>query len=176
VQVAYYVASSADGLIAPADGSLEWLTPFQDTGEDHGYIEFYGGVDALIVGSRTYEQMLGFGEWPHQDKPVTVMSARELPAGAGNVTLSCDSPITVVKQLATAGHKRAWLVGGGTLAGSFDTAGLIDEYIVSYLPVLLGSGVGLLGGRGRRRVLELLDVRTFDDGIVQCRYHRASDG
>ena len=73
--VIYYVASSVDGLLAPADGSLDWLSPFSDTGEDHGYIDFYAAVDALVVGARTYEQMLGFGEWPHHDRPVTVMSS-----------------------------------------------------------------------------------------------------
>jgi len=172
-QVAYYVASSADGLIAPEDGSLDWLAPFQDTGEDHGYAAFYGGVDALIVGSRTYEQMLAFGEWPHQDRPVTVMSARPVPVKAANVTLSNDQPCAVVNQLTAAGHRRIWLVGGGALAGSFDSAGLIDEYIISYLPVMLGSGVGLLGGRGRVRSLELVDTQTFTDGIVQCVYRPA---
>jgi dihydrofolate reductase len=168
--VIYYVASSVDGLLAPTDGSLDWLSPFSDTGEDHGYIDFYATVDALVVGARTYEQMLGFGEWPHQGRPVIVMSSRALTAAGPLVTVSPLGPFAVVEELASAGHRRIWLVGGGALASSFAEAGLIDEYIISYLPVVLGSGIGVLGGQGDARALNLIDSQTFTDGVVQCRY------
>lgn len=170
--VIYYLASSVDGFMAPEDGSLDWLAPFSASGEDHGYTEFYASIDALVVGSRTYEQMLGFGEWPHQDRPVTVMSSRLLPAAGESVTVSPLDPQAVVDELVSAGRGRIWLVGGGALASSFAAAGLIDEYVVSYVPVLLGSGVGLLGGHGDMRTLDLVDAQTFRDGIVQCRYRR----
>ena len=170
MSVVYYVASSVDGLIAPSDGSLDWLSPFSDTGEDHGYVDFYAAVDALVVGARTYEQMLDLGEWPHNDRPVTVMSSRSLPAAGPGITVSPLDPRGVVEQLVSAGHRRIWLVGGGALASSFAAKSLIDEYIVSYLPVVLGSGVGLLGGHGDARALHLIDSETFSDGVVQCRY------
>ncbi len=170
VRVVYYVASSIDGLIAPADGSLDWLSPFSGTSEDHGYGDFYASVDALVVGARTYEQMLGFGEWPHQDRPVTVMSSRPLPTAGGGITVSPLDPSEVVEELVSAGHRRIWLMGGGALASSFAAVGLIDEYTISYLPVLLGSGTGLLGGHGAVRSLQFIDAETFGDGVVQCRY------
>ena len=172
IHVVYYVASSVDGFIAPEDGSLDWLSPFSSSGEDHGYTDFYASIDALVVGARTYEQMLDFGEWPHQDRPVTVMSSRPLPVAGGSITISALDPNAVVEELASRGHRRIWLVGGGTLASSFAEANLIDEYIISYVPVLLGSGIGLLGGRGDMRALKLVQARTVEDGIVQCRYGR----
>ncbi len=173
--IVYYVASSADGFIARSDGSLDWLEPYSGTEEDHGYTDFYASIDALIVGSRTYEQMLGFGEWPHQDRPVTVMTSRSLPVDAENISLSGEDPLAVVARLTSSGCERMWLVGGGALAGAFDAAGLIDEYVVSYVPVVLGLGVRLLGGRANAHTLELLGVLTFDDGIVQHRYRRVVD-
>lgn len=170
-EVVYYVAASVDGFLAPSDRSLDWLAPFEGTGEDHGYAAFYTGVDALVVGARTYEQMLTFGGWPHADRPVTVMSSRPLPAEE-NVTVSALDPSAVVASLEAAGHRRIWLIGGGALAGAFERAGLIDEYVISYLPVLLGEGIGLFEGASSARALELVDATTFSDGIVQCRYHR----
>jgi dihydrofolate reductase len=170
VRVIYYVASSIDGLIAPADGSRDWLSPFSDNGEDYGYADFYATVDALVVGARTYEQMLDFGEWPHHDRPVTVMSSRPIAAAVGGITISPLDPRAVVDELAAAGHRRIWLVGGGVLASSFAAAGLIDEYIVSYLPVLLGSGIGLLGGHGDVQALQLVASERFGDGVVQGHY------
>lgn len=170
MQVVYYVASSIDGFLAPVDGSLDWLAPFSASGEDHGYAAFYAGIDALVVGARTYEQMLGFGEWPHQDRPVTVMSSRSLPLAGSTASVSALDPADIVEQHRQAGHRRLWLVGGGTLASSFEQAGLIDEYVISYVPVILGSGIGLFGARGSSRSVELVDQADVGDGIVQCRY------
>jgi len=172
MHVSYYVASSTDGFLAPSDGSLDWLAPFSGTGEDHGYTDFYASVDALVVGARTYEQMLGLGGWPHHDRPVTVMSSRSLPIAGSSITVSAQSPEGVLDSLASAGHQRVWLVGGGNLAGSFASADLIDEYIISYVPVVLGSGIGLFGAAGTQRALRFLDARSFEDGIVQCHYQR----
>jgi dihydrofolate reductase len=101
--VIYYAASSIDGFIAPPDGSLDWLEPFSDSGEDHGYAEFYAAIDALVVGARTYEQMIDFGAWPHQDRPVTVMSSRALPVAGDRVTVSPLGPQAVLDELAAAG-------------------------------------------------------------------------
>lgn len=173
-EVIYYVAASTDGFIAPDDGSLEWLAPFSDTGEDHGYAAFYSAVDALVVGSRTYEQMRTLGAWPHDDRPVTVMSARALEPAGDSVTVTSLQPREVVDSLSLQGYGRLWLIGGGALAGAFERDGLIDEYVISYVPVILGSGVGLFGGRAAMRSLELVDQVAFLDGIVQCRYIRAA--
>jgi dihydrofolate reductase len=173
-QVVYYVASSIDGFIAPDDGSLDWLAPFSASGADHGYTAFYASVDALVVGSRTYEQMLTFGGWPHLDRPTTVMTSRSLPLAADNISLTGLQPGGVVEALAASGHDRVWLMGGGALAGAFETAGLINEYVISYVPVILGSGRGLFGDCGGSRSLVLLEASDVGDGIVQCRYRRGA--
>lgn len=55
-----HVATSLDGYIARLDGSVDWL-PSPEGGEDHGYSKFYNSIDALIMGSTTYEQVLSFG-------------------------------------------------------------------------------------------------------------------
>ncbi len=64
-EVVYYVAMSLDGCIATADGGVEWLAPFESGGEDRGYVDFYSSIDSLLMGSRTYEQILSFGDWPY---------------------------------------------------------------------------------------------------------------
>jgi dihydrofolate reductase len=77
-QVVYYVASSLDGYIASADGSVEWLRPFQEQREDHGVTALHASVDALLLGSRTYEFALHLGQWPAPDKPSWVFTQRNL--------------------------------------------------------------------------------------------------
>lgn len=170
IECVYYVAVSIDGFLAPADGSLDWLSPFEESAEDYGYRSFYDTVDSLVIGARTYEQMLGFDAWPYANKPVIVMSRSGGTPAAHGVRHSDTSPADVLADLAREGCRRTWLVGGGTLAGAFQREGLITEYIVSTMPVVLGSGIGVLGGDGTLESLRLVTTRAYADGVIQSTY------
>ena len=63
-----YIATSINGYIARSNGSIDWLTEFETSTEDYGYAEFYGSIDALVMGSKSYEQVLDFGEWADAGK------------------------------------------------------------------------------------------------------------
>jgi dihydrofolate reductase len=169
-EVIFYVASSLDGFIATPDGSVAWLSEFEAGDEDYGYSDFYASVDAVLLGSRTYEQALTFGAWPYVGKPSWVFSRRGYPRTPADVTVTAASPRDVVSELDARGIRRAWLVGGGAIASSFREAGLITGYIVSVMPVILGGGVALFGGPGATERLELAGSRVFDDGVVQLTY------
>ena len=180
LDIVYYVAASLDGFIATPDGGVDWLAPFEGGDEDYGYAAFYAAVDALLLGRRTYEQALGFGAWPYDDKPCWVFSRRTLPGAPARVTATAASPREVVDGLARRGVGRAWLVGGGELAGSFRDQGLITDYMVSVVPVVLGAGVPLFGAvagaravRGER--LRLVESAAFESGIVQLHHRRLDE-
>ena len=126
LEVVYYVAVSLDGFIATPDGGVDWLAPFEGGDEDYGYAAFYASVDAVLLGRRTCRQALSFGAWPYADKPCWVFSRRgrrELSAVPTGVTTTAASPREVVAGLERRGVGRAWLVGGGELAGSFRDQG-----------------------------------------------------
>jgi dihydrofolate reductase len=168
--VIYYVAASLDGCIAISDGGLEWLAPFEGKGEDYGYDAFYDSVDAVLLGSRTYEKSQSFGAWPFPGKPSWVFSRRGIAAEQGDIVITSDSPAQVMAELDQRGVQRAWLVGGGALAGSFRQHRLITEYIVSVIPVILGEGIPLFASSGDREYLQLADSRSYPNGVVQLRY------
>ena len=175
LEIVYYVASSVDGYIAPTDGSLDWLAPFEGMSEDYGYAAFYDSVDSLLVGSRTYRQVLEFDDWPYPGKPTWVFSHTPLPTDELDITVTHRTPLEVVAELEALGLRRPWLVGGGVLAGAFQAAGLIAEYIVSTIPVVLGSGVALLGGSGSLSRLALIDTKRYPGGVLQSRYRPHGD-
>ena len=170
LEIVYYVASSLDGYIATPDGGLEWLAPFEGTDEDYGYSEFYASVDAVLLGGRTYEQVLTFGEWPYPGKPTWVFSGRALEVAGPDTVVTDASPSQVASQLGARGLRRTWLVGGGTLAASFRAADLITEYIVSTIPVILGSGIPIFGMPGPQQRLSVRETTSYPDGLVQSRY------
>ena len=159
MEIIYYVAASLDGFIATPDGGIDWLKPFEGTGEDYGYDEFYASIEAVLLGRKTYEQCLQFPEWPYAGKPYWVFSR-----ATGN------RPASVVAEMKARGLRRAWLVGGGKLAAAFRAERLITEHIVSVVPLLLGAGVPLFDGANPREELKLKSSRSYPNGIVQLRY------
>lgn len=166
----YYVAASLDGYIARPDGSVDWLDGYEGDGDDHGYGAFYASIDGLLMGRGTYLQCLEFGQWPYPDKPCVVMTrSNHLPQGGPLVELLHCSPSEALEALRTKGCQRIWLVGGGSLAGNYLAAGLLDEIIVSIIPHLLGAGIPLFSV-GLEQRLQLLEQRSFPSGIVQMRY------
>ena len=170
--ITYYVAISLDGYIADADGGVGWL-PQGDTA-DYGYAEFYAGVDALMMGRRTYDQVLDFGEWPYAGKPTYVFTSNPPDDNPHGVEFVDACPPDFVRTVAPRCSGAVWLVGGGSLAEQFRSAGLIDEYLIFVIPVILGRGIPLFGGGSPPTSLRLETTEIYDDGVVMLRYRPAA--
>src|SRR2546421_536034 len=176
-EVIYSVASSLDGYIATADGSVDWLSRFQTAGEDHGSGELEASVDALLLGSHTYEFALNLGQWPSPDKLSWVFTHRDLRILHPSITLAAQSPREVVDLLGSRGLRGAWLMGGGKLAASFHADQLISRYIISVFPVLLGSGIPVFAPHASApNTLRFVAAKPFRSGIVQLTYEPAQNG
>lgn len=173
-KVILYIATSIDGYIARADGGLDWLDSVQIEGEDYGYHGFYDSVDALIMGSATYEQILNFGAWPYPGKPSYIMTQRELHTDRDDIIITDQPPQAVVAAARAAGNNNIWLVGGGALTVAFLNNNLIDEMIISIIPMTLGSGVPLFPAAQSipQREFDLTDVQKFSSGLAQLTYVR----
>ena len=175
-EIIYYVASSLDGYIATTDGSVDWLSRFHTAGEDHGAGELTSSVDALLLGSHTYEFALKLGRWPSPNTPAWVFTRRDLRVLHPSITLTGQRPREVIELLASRGVRRAWLMGGGKLAASFHAEQLISRYVISVFPVLLGSGIPLFAPHSSGAdALRLVSAKPFKSGVVQLTYDRAQN-
>jgi dihydrofolate reductase len=169
MKASVFIATSLDGFIARADGALDWLPA--GGGEPHGYDEFMATVDALVIGRKTFETVLGFDTWPYGDKPVFALSARALapaPPGAVVERLSGD-PADIVSQLAARGVRHVYVDGGITIQ-RFLQAGLIQRLIITRIPVLIGAGIPLFGATHRDIALKHIATRQYASGLVQSEY------
>jgi dihydrofolate reductase len=169
MKASVFVGTSVDGFIARANGDLDWLPP--GGGEPHGYEEFMATVDALVIGRKTFETVLGFEAWPYGEKPVFVLSTRTLapaPVGAVVERMSGD-PAEIVSQLTARGIRHVYVDGGVTIQ-RFLQAGLIQRLIVTRVPVLIGAGIPLFGVTERDIVLRHVATRQFASGLVQSEY------
>lgn len=172
---AVFLAISVDGLIARADGSVDWLNAINAAmppGEDGGYAAFIATVDAIVMGRRTFDVVLTFDAWPYGAMPVHVMTRRgvEIPSDRrATVTASAESPHDLVTRLGEAGHRRLYIDGGGAVR-SFLEANLIDDLTLTTIPVILGEGIPLFGTALPEVTLDLESVRTLPLGLVQTQY------
>lgn len=173
-----FIATSLDGFISRTDGSIDWLNKANAVvpeGEDCGYAQFLSTLDALVMGRNTFEQVLSFGEWPYGSTPVVVLS-RQLKSLPGNVpatvSVSADDPAKLVQSLSAKGQSHLYIDGGLTIQ-SFLAAGLIDEIIITTIPILLGGGKSLFGPLPGDVQLNHLSSKAFDFGFVQNKYRVA---
>jgi len=175
IEIIYSVATSLDGYIATSDGGVDWLSRFHARG--HGAGDLEASVDALLLGSHTYEFALKLGSWPAPSKPSCVFTKRDLQILHPSITLTSQAPREVAELLAARSMRRAWLMGGGKLAASFHVEGLISRYIISILPILLGAGVQLFAPHlSQPHTLRLVSTKSFKSGIVQLTYERSQNG
>lgn len=172
MKASVYIATSLDGFIARPDGRLDWLEGYHEGGEDYGYRAFMDTVDVLVMGRRTYEKVLTFGEWSPGVKPVVVLSSRPIhipEAIASSVEAMSCLPSQLVEILSGRGADHLYIDGGRTIQG-FLNAGLIQRLIITRVPVLLGSGVPLFGSLTRDIRLRHVGTRQFSTGLVQSEY------
>lgn len=172
--IVLYIATSLDGFIATPEGGIDWLSQIETPEEDYGYGAFYADVDALVMGRRTYDQVRSFGGWPYPGKPSYVMTHQpltpELPSDLPDISATAQSPIELAATLRQQGYRRVWLVGGAALVAAFRAEGLISEYILTVIPILLGDGIPLFIAPGPAASVKLRTAETFASGVVQLTY------
>ena len=170
MKTTYYVASSLDGFIAKEDGDVSWLETLDIPMEDTGYNEFYSTVDALVMGRKTYEMIVSFGEWPYGDKPVWVCSKNIIKPIEGCNLQAGSTPEEAYNAANQQNIKHLWLVGGGSLASSFIKSKLLTNISLSLMPIILGNGVKLFGNLPSPLKIQKESEKTHESGMVQLEY------
>ncbi len=178
---AIFAGVSLDGFIARPNGDLDWLMGEggeDGDGSDHGYNEFIAGIDAIVMGRKTFEKVLTFDKWYYADKRVVVLSHQPLDLSVAQargavVGQMAGAPSEIVSKLAASGASRLYVDGGITIQ-EFLRAGIIHRLIISRLPVLIGEGIPLFGSVPHDIRLSHITTRTYPGGMVQDEYHVVS--
>jgi dihydrofolate reductase len=168
-KIVYYLAVSADGFIARPDGGVDWLDRPRTAG-DYGMAAFFKTVDTVIMGRKTYEVGLKFGQKGHPGKKNYVFSHTLRPTPRARVEIVSGDVGELAWKLRSEEGKHIWLMGGGDLAAAFLDAGQLDELIVHVIPTFIGEGIPLLQPRHRSVELKLLSTRAYRDGVLRLHY------
>lgn len=171
-KVILYIAASLDGYIAKPDGDIRWLSQVEMPDEDYGYHAFIKTVDTIIMGRKTYDKVLTLvPEYPHLDKKSYIIT-RTAQSTEGNLVFYTGSLKGLVEELKSKPGKNIYVDGGGEIVNAMLEDGLIDEFIISVIPVLLGGGIRLFNAGWKEQKLQVLDCKGFQSGLIQMHYAR----
>lgn len=170
-----YIASSLDGYIADKEGGLDWLHSVPNPDQsDMGFTDFMASIDAIIMGRNTFETVCGFDmDWPYS-KPVFVLSKSLKSISdkfAAHAALIKGELKEVLKELHEKGFRSLYIDGGKTIQ-SFLAEDLIDELIISKMPVILGGGAPLFSDLPQLQEFEHIETKVLLGQIVQSHYKR----
>lgn len=169
-KIILYIATSKDGFIADKNGGVDWLPQLKD---DHdlevvGYKDLMERIDTILMGSASYKQIIGFGDWGWPDKQTYVFSSKPLESKMPYIATTHDSPAQFISSLKDRKSKKdIWLLGGAKLAKSFAQQNLIDEIILTIVPQTLGEGIPL---RLNLDDFDLASEKSLMNGMTQKVY------
>lgn len=167
--VILFIAASLDSYIATSDEAIDWLF----TDQDYGYSAFNERIDTVIMGRKTYDISLTFEADPYPGKTAYVLTRSQQEPKTPNTTFVRDGIIEWMDALRQAPGRDIWLVGGGQLIQLFLEHDWIDEFVISFHPILLGTGLPLFPpAQMPHRPLKLVHSQAFDTGLVQLTYYR----
>ncbi|MFI7587458.1 dihydrofolate reductase family protein [Spongisporangium articulatum] len=180
----FSMSVSVDGFIKDREGGFDWGAPSDELFRFH--TERVASLGGYLCGRRLYEDMRAWETDPAMRRsddfsafadiwtalPKIVFS-RTLESVEGNARLAQGSVADEVDE-ALAGGKPVE-IGGANLAGQAIELGLVDEFRIFRLPVIVGGGTPLLPPVTRTVPLELLETRSFGPAVYE-RYGRASSG
>ncbi|WP_298651942.1 dihydrofolate reductase family protein [uncultured Proteiniphilum sp.] len=169
-----YIATSLDGYIAKPNDDLSFLKVVEKEGEDYGYKEFTKTIDTIILGRRTYDWVLkeiGPSYYDNGERNVYVITRTERP-NVGRTIFYTKNLTELVQQLKAENGKNIYCDGGAEIINELLKNDLIDEFIISIIPILVGNGIRLFKEGRPEQQLELVSVKTYDTGLTQLHYKR----
>ena len=159
-----------------------WAIPYNDAVMNQVMAERMAQSGELLLGRRTYEDF--YAVWPHRtDNPFTdvlnttqkyvASTTLKEPLPWSNSTLLTGDTAEAVARLKEQPGKDLVILGSGALVQSLMRHNLIDEYLLTIHPLVLGSGRRLFPDGGAFAALRLVDTKTTTTGVVIARYQPA---
>lgn len=171
-KISLFIAMSLDGYIAKPDDDLSFLKLVEKEGEDYGYARFTNTIDTLIIGRRTYDYVLkeiGPYHYDNGERDVYVITRNPRP-DTGRTIFYTGNLSDLVKRLKSENGKNIYCDGGAEVINELLRHSLVDEFVISVIPVLLGGGIRLFQDGIPEQTLEFVTAKTCDTGLMQLHY------
>ena len=158
--------------IADDEGSVNWLNGEGNNDENmDAYSEFVKDIDTVIMGWNTYHQIvteLSPSEWIYDDLNAYVVT-HKLKESSDKIHFTNECPVELVKRLREENGKGIWICGGANIIQQLVNEDFIDEYYITVIPTILGSGIRLFDNNKFEIKLKLTKTQTYN-GMVDLVY------
>ena len=169
-----YISMSVDGFIATPHDDLSWLSIVEKENEDYGYSLFNKTVDTYVVGRITYDTILKLtgGTFPPAEKHQCYVITKQKRENENGVVFYNGNIEDLIIKLKEKKGKNIYCDGGAQIVKLLMEKNLIDEYIISVIPIILGKGKRLFIGDIDPINLKAKPSKYFDTGLVQLKYEK----
>ena len=173
-KVKLYISMSLDGYIATKEDDISWLSMVEQEGEDYGYHDFTKDIDTYIIGRSTYDVVLKLtgGDFPQAKLYDCYVITRSERGDENGVQFYNGEIKKLIHSLQQKEGKHIYCDGGGQIVKLLMENDLIDEYIISIIPILLGEGKRLFISGTNSISLQAIDSKQYPSGLIQLHYQR----
>ena len=174
-KIKLYITASIDGYIASPDGDMDWLTEYPNPqNSDYGFRKFLSEIDTVIMGGQTYRSFLCMDiVWPYKDKTTYIITRSSVKNKlCDNIYCLSGNVIEEISLMKEQKGDDIGLVGGGELINILLQSNLIDEMIISTVPILLGGGIPLFSPYYEISRWHINDSKLYENGLLQTVYKK----
>lgn len=171
-KISLFIAMSLDGYIAKPNDDLSFLKLVEKEGEDYGYAKFNETIDTLVIGRKTYDYVqkeLGASHYDNGQRAIYVITRNQRPTVGRTIFYTGNLP-DLIKRLKSENGKNIYCDGGAEVINELLKHDLVDEFIISVIPILLGNGTRLFKDGIPEQTLEFITAKTFETGLTQLHY------
>ncbi|WP_430488081.1 dihydrofolate reductase family protein, partial [Priestia flexa] len=171
------LAVTLDGFIEGKNGEVDWC--IMDSEMD--FINFLNQIDTILYGRKSYVEWGEYtpktGESDSDKEMWNIIHSKEkyvfsktLKGTENKAVFINDNILEEVNKLKNKPGKDIWLYGGANLITTFINLELVDEFRLSFHPLILGEGKPMFIDINQRLNLKMVDTRMFSSGVVQLIY------
>ncbi len=162
------LAVSLDGYIEGPNGEYDWCF----TDDDYGMSEFFGRIDSVFIGRKSYEMVASMGGEPPPGFPklTNYVFSNSLDRVNDGDVIVCGDIAGEVNRIKSEEGKDIWLFGGAGLTTSLLNMNLIDEMSLAIHPIILGAGKPLFHDITERKPLALVKSKIYPNGLAMMTY------
>lgn len=166
-KVFIHTTITLDGYMAGVGGDMGWMNDLEAVDEDYAVVDKVMAEIGAVVGGSNKTNTIEEDGQPYGGAlkaPVFLMTheaAKPVEKDGTTYTFVVDDIAKAVELArAAAGDKDVALLGG-SISRQCLQLGLVDEIVLDVEPLLLGEGISLFAGLGKKIKLERLETSAF---------------
>jgi len=174
-KIRLFITSSIDGYIATPDGDLDWFIDYPNPERlDYGFQKFLSEIDSVILGGQAYRSLKYMDVvWPYKGKTTYIISRNlDERKNEDNIIYITDDVVNKVAAIKEDNGRDIALAGGSEITGLLLKANLVDEMVITTVPVLLGDGIPLFSQLFKTSEWSIIESTLCENGLLQAIYRK----